>query len=105
MAKLTGDGSLPLAYQHVRVQRQVNIDARTETDEPDPFARGERIARRSETYDPSRHQSGDLNNSHRAVLAFDDQSIAFVFLACLVEIRIDELARRVDNFLDPAGNR
>ena len=51
---------------------------------------------RDERQDPARDQAGDLREADpQAVRAFDEEMLALIVLARLVEIGVDELARHV----------
>src|SRR5690606_17919282 len=49
-------------------------------------------------------EAGNLDNANLAMLAGDNQTVAFIILARLVEVGIDELAGRVDDFANLAGH-
>ena len=55
--------------------------------------------------DAARHQAGDLHDGDRAVRALDDQAVALVLVAGLVEFGIEELARPMLDPGDAAAHR
>src|SRR5208283_2019288 len=76
-----------------------------EADEADALARAYPRALLSEADDPSRDQAGDLHDAKLPRGRVDDDAVAFVVLTRLVEIRVEEEARMINNPLDAALDR
>ena len=97
-----------LAQHHarLRIAREVDVDPAAEADQPDALARCDGIARLHERHDPACHEAGDLGEAHApAVGAFDEDVLAFVLFARLVEIGVEELAGDIDHPLDRPRHR
>ncbi len=84
---LAGNRGLPLGDQRARAFGQIDIHPRAEADHADTRAGGDRLALARERHDAPRHETRDLD--HRDALAGnrgDDEGVAFIVLARLVEI-------------------
>src|ERR1043166_3086977 len=103
--RLTCDRDLPLRDYRLHALRQIDIDARAKPDHSDAFARAHACALTNESDNPARDQAGDLHHGNAIRASRNDEGVAFVVLARLVEIRIDKGPRLVNDFLDPAGHR
>src|SRR6187401_3532430 len=86
-------------------RRQIDVEARAEADHADALAGGERLSLFGPAHDAPRDQAGDLYYADTAFVGCDQEGVAFVVLARLVEIGIEEFSRRVGDALDPAGHR
>src|SRR5208283_1915541 len=84
----TRDGLRAEADQYARAGRQVDIDARAETDEPEAFADAEALALLDEGHDAPRDHPGDLHYAEAPERGVDDHAVAFIILAGLVEIGV-----------------
>ena len=73
---------------------QEDVDARAEADQAETLADADIGAGLGPADDAARHQPGDLHDGDRAVGAVDDQAVALVLAARLVELGIEEFARR-----------
>src|SRR5882672_265230 len=100
---LARDRGLPLRHQRPRAFRQVDIDARAEPDHADALAGTHARALAREGDNAPCDQSCDLHDDDARRAGADEEGIAFVVLARLVEVGVDEGARLVDDLLDPAG--
>src|SRR4051812_21675669 len=81
-----GQCGLSLGNQGMRASRQIDIHARTEADQPEPLARADLLALPLERDDPARNKACDLNDADPSACARDDERIAFIVFARLVEI-------------------
>src|SRR5271155_176168 len=102
---LAGDGGLALRHQRARSLRQINVEARTETDQPEALACADRLPLLDERHDAPRHEAGDLGHPDAPIRGRDDKRIALVVFARLVELGVDELARPIRDALDSSRNR
>ena len=71
---------------------QEDIDARAEADEAEALADRDVAAGLGPADDAARDEAGDLHDGDRAVRAFDDEAVALVLLARLVELGIEEFS-------------
>src|SRR5579862_2689833 len=85
--------------------RQIDIDARAETDEAEAIAGADRIPLRDEAHDAPRDKAGDLHHPDPPDQGIDDKTVAFIVFAGFVKIGIDEEPRPVNNLADAAGER
>ena len=99
--RFAGDRGLALGDEDVGGDRQIDVEARAEADQADALAGGERVALLDEADDAPRHQTGDLDDADRPVRALDDDAVPLVALARLVELGVEELARRVGDLRRP----
>ena len=87
------DAALPLDDAGRGAVRQINVHAATKADQADTLARGNNIALFDKGDDTARHQTRNLGEAYaNAIGAFDQEMLALIFLARLVEIGIEELA-------------
>ena len=96
--RLAGDGAL--AEQDLRrgAGGQIDVDPAAEADQADALAGDDPVARLDPGHDPPRDQPGDLGEADpRAVLALDQDVLALIVLARLVEIGVEELAGDIDD--------
>src|SRR5579863_9058394 len=75
---LTGDGGLAFRHQRARSLRQINVEARAESDQPEALARTDRLPFPHERHDAPRHEAGDLGHPDAPIRGRDDQRIALV---------------------------
>jgi hypothetical protein len=86
-----GDGGLPLGDQRPCAFREINVDARAEADHADARPGGDDVALAHERDDAPRDQTRDLHHGEAgAAGGRDDEGIALVLFARLVEIGADE---------------
>src|SRR5690606_27005602 len=96
-----------LAEQHLRrgARGKIDVDAAAETDEADALAGGQLVAHRHERHDTPRHEARNLGEADaHAVGALDDEMLALILLARLVEVGVDEFARDIDELAQRARN-
>ena len=84
---------------------QIDVDARAEADQAEAVARAEIRAFVDEADDAPRDQAGDLHDAERARRALDDDAVALVVLARLVEIGVEEQAGLVGDARHAALDR
>src|SRR5215470_19544177 len=102
--RLSGRGRLPFRRQRSHARGQVDVDPRAEPDHADALPGGDGRALLYEGHDAARHQAGDLDHPDLDTSrSRDDEAVALVVLARLVEIRIDESPGAVRHALDAAG--
>ena len=82
---------------------QEDVDARAEPDEADALACLHLLVAGAPAHDAPGDEAGDLDDSDGAVRTVDDEAVAFVLSARLVEFRIEELALRVGDAPDPSA--
>src|SRR5271167_3648733 len=82
---LAGDGGLAFRHQRARSLRQINVETRAETDQPETLACADRLSFLDERHDTPRHEAGDLGHPDAPVCGRDHQRIALVVFARLVE--------------------
>src|SRR5579872_140924 len=102
---LPSDGARIDADENLRVVRQIDVDARTEPDQAETIAGAKTRAFIDEANNPPRNEAGDLHHAEDAGLSFDDETIALIILAGLVEIRVEKKTRLVSDLGDPSGDR
>src|SRR5579872_6592220 len=100
--RLARDGARIDADHDARARRQIDVDARAEADEADALACGKKGARMSEAHDPPSDQACDLDDAEPADGRVNDDAVAFVVLARLVEVSVEEEARVIDDLGDAA---
>src|SRR5262249_59178206 len=86
------DRDLAFRDQRPHACRQIDVNARAETDHADALARTDVLALAHERHDAPRDEAPDLHHADAPARAGDDEAVAFVFLARLVEVGVDELA-------------
>ena len=93
---LAADRRLADFGENAGAVRQVDIDAAAEADQPDALASGHASPLAYESHDPPRDQPGDQHEpGFLALLRLDDQGLALVLLARLVELGVKEGARHI----------
>src|SRR5262249_7412638 len=98
------EGGLAFGDERPHARRQINIDARAEADHADPLAGADFLAFAHERYDAARDQAGDLHHADAPARARNDQTVALVVLARLVEVGVEELAGLVHDPLDASAD-
>src|SRR5690606_15638355 len=96
-----------LADGHARSRafRQVDVDAGAEADKAEALASDDLVCGLRPAHDAASNETGDLNDANWTVAGLDHEAIAFVLLARLVEIRVQELARTMLDHGDAAPDR
>src|SRR3984885_9085717 len=102
---LAGDGGLAFRHQRARSLGEINVEARAETDQPEALTRADRLPFPHERHDAPCHEAGDLGHPDASIRGRDDQRIALVVLARLVEFGVDELARAIGDAIDSSRDR
>src|SRR5690349_5014159 len=100
---LPGHRRLTFEDQRLSAFRQVNVEPRSEPDQPEPFACADRLTFADKRHDAPRNKARDLDHADTAVRRGDNQRVTFVVLTGLVEFGIDERARPIRDAIDPAG--
>ena len=85
--------------------REIDVDARAETNEADALAGGQQRAFVSEAHDPSRDEAGDLDDAEPPRGGIDGDAVALVVLARLVQVGVEEQTRMIDDLRDAALHR
>ena len=85
--------------------REIDVDARAETNEADALAGGQQRAFVSEAHDPSRDEAGDLDDAEPSRGGIDGDAVALVVLARLVQVGVEEQTRMIDDLRDAALHR
>ena len=81
-----------------RAGGQIDVDPAAEADQADALAGDDAVADLDPGHDPARDQPGDLGEGDLgAVLALDQDVLALIVLARLVEIGVEELAGDIDD--------
>src|SRR5215468_4931899 len=101
----TRDRCLPNGHQRRRPHRQIDIQARAETDHAKTLPGSDGLAGPYEADNPPRDQACNLYNRDSRSRRCDHQAIALVVDTRLVEIGIEELAGVINDFLDLPGDR
>src|SRR3954452_5557539 len=102
---LAGDRHLVDPDENLGRERHVDVDAGSEADQPEALAGDELVPRLDEAQDAARVQPRDLHDPDAHARALDHERVALVVLARLVELGVDEKARRIDLRDDTAGDR
>src|SRR5258708_28413780 len=102
---LPGNGGLSLGDERPRSRRQIDIHARAEANHADALASCHCCTLAHETHNSSRDQTRDLHHTDVAPVARDEQTVALVALARLVEVGADERAGMIDHALDRSAER
>src|SRR3984885_5581548 len=103
--RLAGNRGLAFGGERPRAFGQIDVDARAETDHADALAGGNRLALAGKRQDAPRHEACDLlGGDTPSVRHGDDERVALVVLARLVEIGAEEFAGTIDDALDAAGD-
>src|SRR4029078_8507592 len=85
---------------------QIDVDPAAEADQADALTRFDDIAFLDERQDSPRNQPGDLGEADAsAVRSLDQEMLALIVLARLVEVGVNELARHVGDALDSPRDR
>src|SRR3989344_1696039 len=89
-----------------RARGQIDVDAAAESDQPDPLAGRDILPHADERQDAPRHQPGDLGKADAyPVAALDDEMLAFILLARLVEVGVEEFSRDIDDLAQRPRDR
>src|ERR1700732_3602352 len=92
-------------YQGSRRVGHINIHARTEADQAEPVPSADNLALADKTDNAPCDKSGDLHNPETAAAPFDDEAVALVVLARLVEVGVEEKAWPIGDLRHPAADR
>src|SRR5688500_9761902 len=85
---------------------QIDVDPASEADQADPLAGLDAVAFADERQDPAGDQAGDLGEADlHAVGTLDDEMLALIVLARLVEVGVEEFARHIGDAADAAADR
>src|SRR5271165_5365104 len=84
---------------------QIDVDPRAEPDQADPLARAQMRAFVGEAHDSPGDQARDLHHPVPARRRLDDEAVALVVLARLVEVGVEKEAWMVDDPLDSPRDR
>src|SRR5215831_15695666 len=101
--RFTRDCGLSLGDERPHALGQVDVHARAEADHADALARADGRALAHETHNPARNEPRNLHHADANPAARDDEAIALVVLARLVEVGVEEGAMVIDHALDLAG--
>src|SRR5258707_2697330 len=80
---LPGDRGLAFGDQRFGAFGQIDVKARSKTDQPEPLAGADRLPFFNERYDPARYQPCDLDHADASVWRRDHQRLALIVLARL----------------------
>src|SRR6202011_3699654 len=86
-------------------RRQINADARAEADHADALAGADLLAFAHERHDAARDEPRDLHHADAPARAGNDEAVALVVLARLVEVGVEEFARLVRHAFDASADR
>ena len=101
---LPGDRGLALGDQRAAAVGEVDVEPRAEPDHADALAGADRGALAHERHDAPRDEAGDLDDADPgAAGGADQEAVALVVLARLVEVGVEEEAGAVGDALDAAG--
>src|SRR6185437_15872918 len=100
-----GDGGLAFGNQRHGPLGQEHVQARTETNEAEALADAEPLPFANKANDAACHQPSNLDHPDAPVWCRDDEGIAFIVLARLVELGVDEYARPIRDAVDPSRDR
>src|ERR1700730_4599087 len=103
--RFTRDRGLSLGDERPYALGQVDVHARAEADHADALAGADARALAHETDDSARDQPRDLHHADARLVAGDDEAIALVVLARLVEVGVEENTMVIDHALDLARER
>src|SRR5262249_5755974 len=104
--RLARDGGLAFRHQRTNALGEIDVETRAEADQAEALARRDGHALAHERDDAPRDQAGDLHHPDAvAARRHDDEAVALVVLARLVEIGIDEGAGVIGDALDAAAHR
>src|ERR1700748_2300512 len=84
--RLARDSARTEADHDLRARRQVDVDPRAEADEADALAGCKQRALMGEAHDPPGDQAGDLDHPKPSGWRVDDDAVALVVFARLVEV-------------------
>src|SRR6185312_10582487 len=101
---LTGDGGLSLGHQRPYPVGQIDVKTRAKADHADALADAHSGARAHEAENPACDQSGDLHHADPALLGRNDEGVALVVLARLVEVGAEKRAMMIGDALELAGD-
>src|SRR5262249_40605007 len=102
---LAGDRGLALDDQRPHSRGEIDVDTRAHRDEAAALAAADDAALAHARHDAARDEPGNLHHTDARAAAGNDQRIALIVLAGLVEVGIDEFSRRVDHALDAPARR
>ena len=103
---LACDCFLPQGHARCRSSWQIHINPAAETDKADTLARDNHVTGLHERHDPTRYQACDLRKADALTTpGFEQDMLAFIVFTCLVEVRIHEFARNIDNLPDRSAHR
>ena len=95
----------PTATRGVASSGRKHIDARSEADQAEALANADIAALLGPADDSPCHEPGDLHGSNSAVRTVDDDAVALVLMARLVEFGIQKFTRPMLDLGDPAAHR
>ena len=99
------DGARIESDDDLRVRRKIDVDARAEADEADALAGAHLHALAGEADDAASDQTRDLHDAEPSGRRVDDDAVAFVVFARLVEIGAEEEPGMIDDALDAPFDR
>src|SRR5262249_11308894 len=102
--RLAGNRCLAFRDQCRGALGQIDVEPRAEADQAKTLAGADRLPFPDEADDAARHQPCDLDHPDAPVRRSDDERVAFIVLARLVELGIDENAGPVGDAFDLAGD-
>src|SRR5918997_156273 len=88
--RLAGDRYLADADEELGRERHIDVDARPEADQAEALAGAEFVPRPNEPDDAAGDEPGDLHDADPGRRRFDDERVAFVVFAGLVELGVEE---------------
>src|SRR5690606_1571494 len=103
--RLADNGGLADGAAQADMLRQVDVDARAEADQADPLAGVDLAVLRDEADAAARHAPGDLHEGDLAGRRIENEAVALIVLAGLVELGIEKLAGAIGYAADAAAHR
>src|SRR3990167_2843597 len=101
-----GQRTLPQQDLRGRARGQIDVDTAAKPDEADALPDPELVTHGDKGHDAPRDKTRDLRKADaHAVGTFDDEMLALILLARLVEIGVQELAGNIDKLAQRPGNR
>ena len=88
-----GDRARANRHGGPRIGGHINIHARAEADKPETVADANALALVDEGHDATGDKTGDLHDAEAPLRRFDDEAVAFIVFAGLVEVGVDEQVR------------
>src|SRR4029077_14630626 len=98
-------GGLAFEDERPHARRQINVDVRAEADHADALAGADLLALAHERHDAARDEPRDLHHADAPARAGNDEAVALVVLARLVEVGVEEFARLVRHAFDASADR